>query len=461
MKADLQLFNNILNDLLEDEINNPVVKPIKIEELHEVLDLKLNDEPAIDEEFSQNLRNIVLNTPRTATKMFFNQLFGGRNGKAVLGDLLAVVLNSSMYTYKIGGPQIGIEKEVIHTIRDLVGYGENSGGTFATGGSMCNFMGMLMARDAFNLRIRHEGVAPNMTAYTSKESHYSISKNASFVGIGRNNVRYVPTNDRGEMLPDELEKRIKSDIDNGLNPFLVNGTSGTTVLGAFDPLDEIAHVCEKYGVWFHVDAAYGGSVLFSKKYKHLISGIERADSFNVNAHKMLGTPLSCSMIFSKEEKSLYDTFSNDANYLYQTAEDAFNPGKISFQCGRRNDALKFWTLWKAVGTKGLEEIVNHEFHLADIARDYIRQNSDYTLYSSDESTAICFNYKDYDARAVCNLLYDEGEIMVGYGAFQGQQFIRLVTVNHSNQKEDILRFFTKLEEFTEVHAEKLHQQSEV
>lgn len=457
MQKEIAVFNELVKTLLEDEKKHPVAKHIPAEQLFETLDLSLSNEPIEEGKFKEVLEQLILATPRTATNAFFNQLFGGRNPKAILGDLLAVMLNNSMYTYKAAGPQVGVEKTILKEVCKLIGWNENSGGTFATGGSMTNFMSMLMARDAYNDKIRHEGINSKMTVYTSEDSHYSIPKNAAFSGIGRDNVRYIPANDKGEMDVEQLKLTIEKDKASGFNPVLVNLTAGTTVLGAFDPILAVADVCQKHNVWLHVDGAYCGSVIFSKSYKHLIEGIEKVDSFSFNAHKMIGTPLTCSIIVVKDKKHLYDSFSNDADYLYQTDHDDFNLGKTSLQCGRRNDALKFWTLWKSVGTKGLEKIVDQQFYLADVARDYVRNNSSYHLYSFDESISICFNYKGISARKICTLLYEESKLMVGYGSFKDQEFIRLVTINAQNDKEDILNFFEVLEKFVEENYEELHK----
>lgn len=447
MLKDIALFNELVAKLLEDEKNNPVAQHIPSSDLFRKLDLSISKDPIDEKKFNQILEELILATPRTATTAFFNQLFGGRNSKAVLGDLLAVMLNNSMYTYKAAGPQIGVEKVIIDEVCKIIGWNNNAGGTFAPGGSMTNFMGMLMARDAFNQKVRYEGISQKMTVYTSKDSHYSIPKNAAFAGIGRDNVRYIPSNNKGEMDPQQLNNSIKKDVENGLHPILVNATAGTTVLGAFDSIKEISKICSANNIWLHVDGAYCGSVIFSEKYKHLVEGLDRVDSFSFNAHKMIGTPLSCSIIVAKDKKNLYNSFSNDASYLYQTDHDDFNLGKTSLQCGRRNDALKFWTLWKSVGTKGLEKIVDHQFYLADVARDYIRNNPDYTVYSYDNSISICFNYKGISARKLCTALYEKSELLVGYGSFNDQEFIRLVTINAQNSKDDIINFFKLIEDF--------------
>ncbi len=453
MRNILQLFDRVTKELLEDEGKNPVAEFVPSDELYERVNLGLSRKGISEEEFEEVLKDLVMKTPRTATNAFFNQLFGGRNEKAVLGDLLSVILNNSMYTYKAAGPQVGVEKTILREVCNIIGWDSDADGTFAPGGSMTNFMSMVMARDAYDKDIRHNGANKRMTVYTSKESHYSIPKNAAFSGIGRDHVRYVASDSEGRMDPVALERMIQEDVAKGLAPIMVNLTAGTTVLGAFDPIRSVREVCDRYGMWLHVDGAYCGSVIFSEKYKHLVDGLELVDSFSFNAHKMIGTPLSCSIIVAKRKEHLYDSFSNDASYLYQTDHDDFNLGKTSLQCGRRNDALKFWTLWKSVGTEGLEEIVDHQFFLGDVARNYIRSNSNYTLYSFDESISICFNYKGIPARQICTLLYEHSELLVGYGSFDGDEFIRLVTINAQNEEQDILNFFGMLEKFVNENNE--------
>lgn len=449
MQKDLNLFIELAELLLEEEQHNPVAKPIPTASLYNDLDLSLNEEGIIDEELLQNLKNIVKSTPKTASKSFFNQLFGGRIGKAALGDLLAVLFNNSMYTYKVAGPQVGIEKQVLKNICELINYPKDSDGTIAPGGSMSNMMAMIMARDSKNESVSTEGMSNKMTIYTSSESHYSISKNAALAGIGRDNVRLVDTNEGGEMLSTHLEDLILKDLDNGFEPFFINATAGTTVLGAFDNITAISKIAKKYDLWLHVDGAYCGGVIFSNKYKHLVNGLEKSDSFSVNAHKMLGTPLSCSIIVTKHKAQLYNSFSNEAEYLYQTDGDDFNLGKTSLQCGRRNDALKIWTLWKSVGTSGLEKIVDKQFEMAAIARNYIRNNPDYQLYSFEDSISICFNYKGVPAKTLCTALYENTKLMVGFGKFRDIEFVRMVTINTVLEKEDILAFFKTLEVFVD------------
>lgn len=452
MENSLSLFNEIANKLLNEEEENPVAEFTSSEELFEKIDLGLMDNPIAEDQFKEVVQDLVLKSTKTASKAFFNQLFGGRNSKAVLGDLLAVMLNNSMYTYKAAGAQIGVEKVVVDKVLEIINWDNNGGGTFASGGSLTNLMSMLMARDAFNPSIRGEGMQQqNLKVYTSVESHYSIPKNAAFSGIGRDNVCYVATDSVGRLDVNDLKIQIERDIAAGENPMMVNLTAGTTVLGAFDPIVEVAELCKKHNIWLHLDGAYCGSLIFSKKYKHLLKGLELADSFSFNAHKMIGTPLTCSLIFAKNKKHLYDSFDNEASYLYQTDKDEFNLGKTSLQCGRRNDALKFWTIWKSVGTKGLEKIVDKQFELADYAREYIKNNKDYTNYGIEDSISLCFNYKNIPAQELCTKLYESSKLLVGFGTFREDEFIRFVTINGQNENEDILNFFKTLEAFVDAN----------
>jgi len=235
INKDLTLFNELVEILINEEEKKPVAERIEANKLYDSIDLSLSQSAIIDDEFKSLLSKILVSTPKTATNLFFNQLFGGRQSKAVLGDLLAVLLNNSMYTYKVAGPQVGIEQEIIRQSCNLVGYGSNSNGTFPTGGSMSNYMALVMARDAKDPNSRLDGMTKPMVIYTSKESHYSNAKNASFVGIGRKNIRYIKADSKGRMIPEELEKQVKEDIEKGNIPTYVNATAGTTVLGAFGP----------------------------------------------------------------------------------------------------------------------------------------------------------------------------------------------------------------------------------
>ena len=162
IQRDLALFNELAEALLQEEQTHPVAERIEAEALYDAIDLSLQASPMIDDDFKKLLQEVLVATPKTATNLFFNQLFGGRQSKAVLGDLLAVLLNNSMYTYKVAGPQVGIEQEIIRQSCRLIGYGASSNGTFPTGGSMSNYMALIMGRDAKDPACRFKGMSKPM-----------------------------------------------------------------------------------------------------------------------------------------------------------------------------------------------------------------------------------------------------------------------------------------------------------
>ena len=455
IKEDLELFNQLTEFFLQEETNRPISEYLHPHDVTEKINVRLSEKGVIGKKFKESLQDLLLKSPKSSSRLFFNQLFGGRHSKAVLGDLLAVMLNNSMATYKIAGPLVLVEKEILNQIFNLIGYINSPGGTFPTGGSMSNFMSLIMARDKVDLKIKHLGISQKLVAYTSENAHYSLSKNASFSGIGRKNVRYITSQQDGKLNVKEFERQVEVDISNGLIPFYLNATAGTTVLCAFDNIEELAPVCKKHNIWLHLDGAFGGGVIFSKKYRHLVSGINLTDSFCFNAHKTLGAPLSTSILVVKNKDDLYNSFHNEANYLYQTHNDEFNLGQTSFECGRRNNSLKMWTMWKAIGTQGISDIIDQEFELAELARNYVSSNPDYKLYSFKESLSICFSYKDFDSEDLCKKLYEHNTLMVGFGVFKNKTFVRLVIVNCENTKNDIIEFFRVLEEFARTHRKEI------
>lgn len=450
---DLKIFNELIEVFLKEEKNNPISDLILTTDIDSKLDLGLSERGMISSKFKDELKKLILSTPKSSSKLFFNQLFGGRHSKAVLGDLLAVFLNNSMATYKIAGPQVGVEKEILKKVCQLIGYNGNSGGTFPTGGSMSNFMSLIMARDKADSSIKDKGTNQKLIAYSSENSHYSISKNVSFAGIGKENVRYIQSNEKGQMDVLAFKKQVEEDLDNGFQPFYLNATAGTTVLCAFDSIADLSPICRQYNIWLHVDGAFGGSVIFSRKHNHLVKGISQTNSFCFNAHKTLGAPLSTSVLVVKNQKYLHNSFNHDASYLYQTHDKEFNLGHTSFECGRRNNALKLWTMWKAIGTNGLSKIIEHEYSLAKFSRRYIENNSNYTLYSFEDSLSVCFNYKDFEPVDLCTKLYEKNKLMVGFGSFHENDFVRLVIINGENSETDILNFFKVLEEFADQNTD--------
>ncbi|XP_048448545.1 acidic amino acid decarboxylase GADL1, partial [Rhincodon typus] len=207
---------------------------------------------------------------------FYNQLYAGMDHYSLVARFITEALNPSIYTYEVAPVFVLMEEVVLKKMRELIGWTEGDG-IFSPGGSVSNMYAVNLARYKCCPELKETGLSgsPPLAMFTSEESHYSVKKAAAFLGIGIRNVYMVKADKRGKMIPEELEKEIQRAKKEGALPFIVVATAGTTVLGAFDPLNEIADICEARGIWFHVDASWGGGALISRKHRSLLNGIHR------------------------------------------------------------------------------------------------------------------------------------------------------------------------------------------
>lgn len=257
---------------------------------------------------------------------------------------------------------------------------------------------MVLARYKLFPDIKKKGILglPQLVAFSSDNAHYSIQKGVAWLGIGTENVSYVKTNERGQMITEDLERLIKLAIEQGKQPFFVNATAGTTVLGSFDNFNAIADICEKYGIWMHIDACLGGSLIYSRAQKYRLNGVERANSLSYNPHKTLGVPLQCSMFLVKEKGLLYSCNSANASYLFQQDkfyDVSYDTGDKSVQCGRKIDAFKFWLMYKKRGIHGIERLIDNAFAIAGYAIERMQEKPGFKLVLDEfEYTNVCFWY---------------------------------------------------------------------
>lgn len=439
----------LLRRHLERESERPVTPYSSPAELLARLRPSVPQHGVDDDALFAQLDTILDTTPLTTTRRFYNQLFSGRDDFGVIGEILAAFLNSSMYTFKAAGPHVLLEKVLTAHMAGKIGYPAGEG-TFVPGGSAANLVSMLCARNARRPEARNEGLrgAP-LTLYASELCHYSIPKMAGVIGVGRENVRRIAVDERGRMRPEALRAAIANDRRAGRDPFLVVATAGTTVLGAFDPLEELAEIAGQEGLWLHVDGALGGSALLSQQHRHLVAGSERADSFAWNAHKMLGVPLASSGIFTREKGVLRASLDEHASYLFQSDEDEYDLGTMALQCGRRNDVLKLWAAWQHHGDTGFAARVERLFDLATHAAARVETEQRLRLTRPPESVTVCFEVDGRRSDDVCELLRREARALVGYGVVDGRRVVRLALVNAALERTDVDAFFDEVLEVAE------------
>uniref|UniRef100_A0A672M7A3 Cysteine sulfinic acid decarboxylase n=1 Tax=Sinocyclocheilus grahami TaxID=75366 RepID=A0A672M7A3_SINGR len=381
-----EAFNVIMEEILHKgtDLKEKVCEWKDPDQLRALLDLDLREHGESHKQLLQRVRDVARYSVKTCHPRFFNQLFAGMDYHALTGRLLTETLNTSQYTYEVAPVFVLMEEEVLCKLRSLVGWSEGDG-IFCPGGSMSNMYAMNIARYWAFPQVKTQGLwaTPRMAIFTSQQSHYSMKKAAAFLGIGTDNVFIVQVDESGSMRPEDLEVKIVQAKSQDAVPFFVNATAGTTVQGAFDPLNRIAEISERNGMWMHVDAAWGGSVLFSKKHKHLVAGIERANSVTWNPHKMLLAGLQCSVVLFRDTTNLLmDCHSAKATYLFQQDkfyDTSLDTGDKSIQCGRKVDCLKLWLMWKAIGTHGLSERVEKAFALSRYLDEEMEKRDNFKL----------------------------------------------------------------------------------
>lgn len=382
---------------------------------------------------------------------FCNQLFAGRSLPALIGEWLGSTLNSSMYTYEMAPVATLIENQLIKKMGDLAGF-TNTSGEFVTGGSNSNLLAMLCARyNAFPDVKTHglQGIKTGpLVMFTSDICHYSYMKAANAIGLGLNQVIQVNSTKSGKMDIPSLKAAIQLARKNGQTPFMVGATAGTTVRGAFDPIDDIADICDSEKLWLHVDGAFGGSALLSKHTHHLLQGLSRADSFTWDAHKVMGVPLICSVFLLNNKETLFKDAiqSGGDSYIFHAHDShaSFDLGPKSLQCGRKVDVLKLWMNWQHLGDDGYDKLIHSFITLADYAKTEINKSNDFKLIFDDPFLNVCFQYihdRIKDSNAFHHQLRFEllknGNFMINQATESGHTFIRLVCVNAGMTKADI------------------------
>jgi len=405
---------------------------------------------------------IAARSVRTLHPRFFNQNFAGADPIAVLGDWFGAAYNTTLATYEAAPVFTLIERALIARLAELAGWATHEG-LFVAGGSLSNLYAMHLARARCEPDALESGHAltrgPPLIAFTSAHAHYSLQKSAALLGLGRRALRLVPCDDQGRMRPAALAHLLKNESrDNGSRPFFVSATAGTTVLGAFDPLPELAELCAEHRLWLHIDGTFGAAALLSPNQRGRMAGVERADSLSWNLHKMLGITQHCAALLVRRPGQLRPAFAASADYLFQPDKPhaELDSGDLTFQCARRNDVLKAWFCWKARGEAALAARVDHGVQLAALAARRIESDPRFALAAPSSWVNVCFWWVPPQLRpldrsrpdlhqhlhpvapAVKARLLEEGALMLGYQPVSGgPNAFRLLFINPAVTAADI------------------------
>jgi glutamate/tyrosine decarboxylase-like PLP-dependent enzyme len=331
---------------------------------------------------------------------FFGYVASPATAIGAYADLIASALNANITCWRSGPAGTEIEQLVVKWLGSLIRYDDNAKGLLTSGGSMANMIAMLIAsRHKGGVEAARKGLwnaGPPMTIYASTEVHMSIPKAADILGFGRDQVRVVACDERQRMRVDELRTQINTDRSNGLRPFCVVASAGTTNTGAVDPLVEIADVAREFDLWYHVDGAYGAPGVLDQRKAQLFAGIERADSVSLDPHKWLFVPVDAGCLLFRDPVAAATAFSTeDADYIKVhglTEDAAFAYWDYGVELSRRFRALKVWLTLGYYGARRIAEVVSENNSLAAYLGELVSQADDFELLAPAELSICCFRY---------------------------------------------------------------------
>lgn len=407
--------------------------------------------------FSEVEDKIFANSTLYLSPRFFGYINSGGNHASIFGDLLATALNQILALWHFSPAASEVERRVIQWISEFIGYSSRAGGCLLSGGSAGNLVGLAVARkqkapfkaDSLGLR---DG--PALTVYASQEVHASVDKAMMILGMGRDHLRKIDVRDDFAINLDLLEKRVSETRNNGDHPICVVGVGGSTNTGAVDPLRALADFCQVQGLWFHVDAAYGGPAARTELAGNLFDGLEGADSIVVNPHKWLYVPAEAACILVRDPAALRHTFQVAADYL-KKEKDLGADAPIDFkdygpQLHRNFRALKVWMTFKAYGAKKLRAAIESNIEIMRYLAKRIDESQDFVRLAPVPLSVVCFQYRTMDAskhtaqqylnelnNRLLDTLEKDGRVFLSGTTIHGRRALRACSVNHRLRREDV------------------------
>ncbi|MBV9215080.1 MAG: amino acid decarboxylase [Acidobacteria bacterium] len=356
--------------------------------------------PAQAEDFGEVLADVdrlILPAVTHWNHPSFHGLFStSTSSVGVFGEMLTAAFDMKAMLWRTSPASAELEDVVLDWLRQMMGLPEHFEGIIYDTASVSTMHAIAAARERANMRVRDEGMSgrddlPLMRVYSSEHVHSSIDKAVITLGLGLRSLRKIECNDRYEMIADKLAEAIEEDLEAGYLPICVIPTVGTTSTSSVDPVDAVADICEKFGLWLHVDTAYAGSTAIIPEFRPFFKGWERADSIVVNPHKWLFTPFDLSVLYCRNLDDLKQAFSLVAEYL-KTSEDVKNGMDYGIQLGRRFRALKLWFVIRYFGVEGMIARLREHCRLARLFAGWVENSRDWEMMAPVPFALACFRY---------------------------------------------------------------------
>jgi len=385
----------------------------------------------------------VLDSSRPPSPRFFGYVLGSGEPVAALADLLASVLNQNVTAWRSAPAAVALERQLIGALATALGC-PGYRGSFCGGGSMANLMALAMAREARS-PANASGVRPGVV-YASTEVHMSIPKAMAVLGLGRDNLRLIATDERLRMSLPDLRAAVVADRASGLTPLAVVATSGTVNTGSIDPLADIAALCREQGLWMHIDGAYGA--LAALAVPERFAGLNAADSLSLDPHKWLYQPLDCGVLLFRDPASARQAFSYTGDYAKSLTDDpleGFAFFEESLELSRRFRALKLWLSMRYHGLGAFRRAIRADLLHAERLAQQVTATEPLELLAPVSLSAVCFRYRPQTAAvnadrinaAILRRVIERGRVYLSNATIGGRFALRACFVNHRTTEADV------------------------
>lgn len=394
-----------------------------------------------------------------SSQQFFSDLINGSNqlhnpkymGHQVavplpvsaLAGMVGALLNNGMAIYEMGPVSSALEKWIVNHFAEILG-NKNADGFLTSGGTLATLTALLSARQAMVQNdIWENGQDAKLAVMVSEQAHYSVDKAARIMGLGSKGVIQVPVDANFQMRTDLLPGLLKKANSDGLKVIALVANGCSTSTGTYDDLKTIAKFCESNNIWFHLDAAHGGGVVYSSKYRSLIEGIAVADSVIIDLHKMLMGPALSTLLLFKNGSDSYKTFSQKAQYLWENEQDMdwYNYAKRTFECTKLMMSIRFFSIIQAYGRDIFDEYVTRQYDLAREFARMIRADKEFELAAEPMSNIVCFRYEPGNIVDINRLnsqirkkSLENGDYYFVQTELQGEVYLRVTLMNPFTEK---------------------------
>jgi glutamate/tyrosine decarboxylase-like PLP-dependent enzyme len=363
---------------------------------------------------------------------------------SALADYLAAITSHYVTAFYSAPGATRMERMLLRWLADVIGYPESSAGDFTSGGSIANLEAIVTAREAHQLKAKH---FPKTVVYLTKQTHHSIHKALRVVGMGECIKRYIPMDNRYRMQPDVLETTIIKDRADGLTPWLVIATAGTTDTGAIDPLNMVAQIANQYGLWMHADGAYGAAFALCEIGKSKLQGIELSDSMIVNPHKGFFMPLGSGVVLVKQGDHLYQAHQWEASYLQdkvalQSPEEV-DPADLSIELSRPFRGLRLWLPLKVFGVAPFRAALEEKLFLAEYFYEQMQKVDGFELGQPPDLSIVPLRYipkrgdvNEFNKKLI-NLIQRDGRIFISSTNLDGKFTLRVAILGYRTHIDTI------------------------